>query len=174
MLLIRCCKHLIFHQMLISISGMKRSCKVLVSWCCVAISMVFLVHLSHAFYWPVLKPLSTNQMCLFPYSFRFAHPAHGRNHCPKWQVSQWTIPLCERQMNTSHNLSTLRPGLLWFNLSTYILPSVHDAYQEFFAAWVCRSLYKGLFLIFSNHSLWYILYLVDRKVNCHPHFSVSV
>ncbi len=33
----------------------------------------------------VLKPLSTNQLSLFPYSFRFAHPAHLRNHCPKWQ-----------------------------------------------------------------------------------------
>ncbi len=36
MLLIRCYKHPIFHQMLISIPGMKRSRKELVSCCCVA------------------------------------------------------------------------------------------------------------------------------------------
>ncbi len=89
------------------------------------LSMVFLAHLSYAFYCLVLKPLSTNQLSLFPYSFRFAHPAHPRNHCPKWQVIQWTISLCERQMNTSHNLSTIWAGLLGFYLSTILLATVY-------------------------------------------------
>ena len=35
--LIRCYMHLVFHQMLISMPGMKRSWKVLVSGCCVSI-----------------------------------------------------------------------------------------------------------------------------------------
>ncbi len=35
-----------------------------------------------------------------------------------------TIPLCERQMNTSHNLSTIRPGLFVLNLSHDFLPTV--------------------------------------------------
>ncbi len=71
------------------------------------ITMVFLVHLSYALYCLVLKSLSTNQLSIFPYSFKFAHLAHPRNHCPKWQVIQWTISLCERQMNSSHDLSTI-------------------------------------------------------------------
>ncbi len=84
-------------------------------------SMLFLAHLSYAFYCLVLKTLATNQVSPFPYSFRFAHPAYPRNHCPKWQVIQWTISLCESQMNTSHDLSTIWAGLLGFNLSTVLL-----------------------------------------------------
>ncbi len=74
--------------------------------------------LSTVLFWNPFQPINR---ALFPYSFRFAHRAHPRNHCPKWQVIQWTMSVCERQMNTSHDLSTIWAGLLGFNLSSVLL-----------------------------------------------------
>ena len=39
------------------------------------------------------------------------------------QSIERTIPLCEREMKTSHDLATIRPGLFGLNLSYAFLPS---------------------------------------------------
>ena len=41
------------------------------------------------------------------------------------QCIQRTISLCEMQLNTSHDLSTIRPGLFGFYLSYDVLPTVN-------------------------------------------------
>ncbi len=57
------------------------------------------------------------------------------------QCIERTIPLCERQMNTSHDLSTIRPGLFGLSLSSDFLPTV-SGFQVavVFHAFCCNNL----------------------------------
>ncbi len=100
---------------------------------------------------PLCKPLS-HFVALFSQSLYqillfIDAPLQWRN-CLKWQTTERTIPLCEMQVNTSHKLSSIRPGLFGLNLSYFHL--AHWYWITHGLAFVLLNLSED----YSRHEAW--------------------